>query len=772
MRNLFFSLLLSTPLLPHAQIGTGQWRMHVSPTTSVDVAAGGGIVMAAFENGVLEYDLEANENTLWTAVNGLSDINVSTIHYRDASNTFWIGYKNGNIDIINSESRVTNVPAIRLAQIQGEKEVLKLMSYGNYVYAATSFGIVKFDASKNEVRDTYYPTGQPVIDMAFNGDTIYALSGDTIYKANLNNVALADPTQWTPMTHIPAPVAGRYKGLLGLSGKLFLTYNSDVEGSDSVFLVTGTGLEMKVGQALNLEIQNIRNINGRLCVVAKGVTILYNEAYEVETVINVYAFSNNFAVNHIAYSDNSYWLMDDNLGLVAYRKYGYNDPISFSGPPKSRYYAMSGFEGRIAIAPGVIDQSNFEYVPAGAYVLEEETWKSFQPESQPAWQGKFVWDVSSISINPADPNTMALGSYALDPLSIVTGGNQVSTVYSPANSLLEVSTVGNGNTCISDVEYDEDGNLWVLNCYSNKPLKVLTADGTWYSFECGTAAKAKYTRRMVIDGNGNKWMSVSNTGVIAYRDGGTISDPADDTYKLINDGAYTGALPSTNVTALAVDFDNEIWIGTESGFAILYNSEGVFDAAAGQYNAQRIKIDFEGNVEYLLGNTFITDIEVDGGNRKWIATASSGIFLLSPDGLEILQQFTMDNSPLISNSIVDMQFNHETGELFIITDKGLVSYRADASYGDDEYDNVIVFPNPVKPEYAGLVTIQGIKANSDVKITDVAGNLVYQTTSNGGTATWNGKTLQGERAKTGVYLIWTAANEGKGRKVGKVVFIN
>ena len=163
---------------------------------------------------------------------------------------------------------------------------------------------------------------------------------------------------------------------------------------------------------------------------------------------------------------------------------------------------------------------------------------------------------------------------------------------------------------------------------------------------------------------------------------------------------------------------------------------------------------------------------VDGANRKWFGTANAGIVLLSADGLEIIEQYTTENSPLISNAIVDLELDQSTGELYIITDKGLVSYRTDATYEDPEYSNVVVFPNPARPDFDGPITIQGIRYNSDVKITDVAGNLVYQTTSNGGTATWNGRTLNGDRVGTGVYLIWTAANEGKGRKVGKVLVVN
>ena len=173
-----------------------------------------------------------------------------------------------------------------------------------------------------------------------------------------------------------------------------------------------------------------------------------------------------------------------------------------------------------------------------------------------------------------------------------------------------------------------------------------------------------------------------------------------------------------------------------------------------------------------LGTTNITDIEVDGGNRKWFGTANSGIILLSADGQEIIQQFTMENSPLISNSILDLEIDHNTGELYIVTDQGLMSYRSDATYEDPDYSSVTIFPNPARPEYDGPITIQGIQYDSDVKITDVAGNLIYKTTSNGGTATWNGKTLDGLDVNTGVYLIWTAPNIGKKRFVGKVLVVN
>jgi hypothetical protein len=388
------------------------------------------------------------------------------------------------------------------------------------------------------------------------------------------------------------------------------------------------------------------------------------------------------------------------------------------------------------------------------------------------WNGQLIWDFVSVALNPKNTDDIAVGTFSEIPLSVMGSSGQVTDTFTPNNAPLEFTALGGSWSYISGLVYDENEHLWVLNGYSDQPLNVRTKSGTWYSFDCGTAAKNKFSRDLVIDYNGNKWFAMDGAGVFGYKDNGTVSDPSDDEFVNLNSGENTGDLPSTSVNALAVDFDNEIWIGTDNGFAVLYNSEGAFSASPGDYNAQRIKLEYEGNVEYVLGNTSITDIEVDGGNRKWIGTASSGIILLSPDGLEIIEQHTTDNSPLISNTIIDMEIDQNSGELFIVTDKGLISYRANASYEDPEYNSVTVFPNPARPEFQGPITIQGIRYNSDVKITDVAGNLVYKTTSNGGTATWDGKTMNGEKAATGVYLIWTAANDGKGRKVGKVLVVN
>lgn len=757
-----------------AQVGMGQWRLHI-PAKGVDVVATDETVFTAYEQGISEYDIASGEISFWDAVNSLSDISISCLGHCTSDNSVFVGYENGNLDKIKNNS-VTNIPAIKLAQIQGSKAIFKMVEYDEHMYLATGFAIVKIDPKKNEVRDTYYPTNgnAPIHDIAFRNDSIYALSDDRMYRGYINNTALADPAQWVLDTRVDILTANTYTDIEEMNNELYILYHNNEYGMDSVYQVTNLGLSLAVdeGGTIVSEIASLNSFDGNLCINYFGGSKVYNWNFTTQAFLTYYAYGNFPIPKGVASNDGVYWIADANNGSVRYASDFKTDIISFSGPPKSFFYGVESRNGKMAFVAGGLSSSQPTFNKTGLYTFEDEVWDWKSKESIPKWDNENIFDFIAVSIDPLQADRLAAGTYSNIPLTIVNDADGTIDTISPHNSLLEWSVFGNGWSYVSDVEYDNSGNLWVLNGLSNEPLKVLTTDNTWYSFGLGSAAKSKFTDKMVVDYNGNKWMAIRGSGLYGYKDQGTISTASDDQYVNLNMGSSTGALPSNEVSALAVDFDNEIWIGTEAGFAVLYNSNASFDAALGDYNAQRIKLEFEGNVEYVLGSTGITDIVVDGANRKWFGTSNAGIILLSADGLEILEHHTMENSPLISDNIKDMELNQETGELFIITDKGLISYRTDATYEDPEYLDVQVFPNPARPEFDGPITIQGIRYNSDVKITDVAGNLVYQTTSNGGTATWDGKTLNGERVKTGIYLIWTAANEGKGRKVGKVAVVN
>jgi hypothetical protein len=768
MKLFYFVLFLNFSL--SAQIGTGTWRFHSATSKAIAIAASESTVFTAFENGLFEYDISSNEKKLWTAINGLSDIEISTLYFYAETNQLYIGYKNGNIDVLK-EGEIYNIPALKLASIPYSKKINSFRRNGDFILAATDFSIVKINDKKKEIKDTYYPTDglEKIVDVALKADTLFALTPSKLLYANYTNPALPDPTQWTIDMRLPQISTNFYAGLENFNTFFFVLFKTPTYGSDTIFRLTSNDKEVFAPSPFSLEINSISASDSYFHVNLEGGISLFNSNLLQTAGYSAYNFNQWFSVANSALNSTGLWSADKNAGLMCFSDEVNVQIIPINGTKNQAFYSMDSEGEKVAIASGGLAGPVPSFSKNGIHFFEDEEWSNINTDAVPSWQNQNIWDFLDVAINPKNTDKVAVCTYSEFPLSVLDNG--AAQNYNATNSTLNTTYTGNGWSFVSDVCFDASGNLWALNGYTLKPLNVMDNNGVWYNYDVGATARNKFTKKMIVDFDGNIWFATISDGIFGYSTNNSLADPSDDAYINLRTGVFSGDLPSQNVTALAADFDGEIWIGTDAGFAILYNANSAFTAVAGEYDAQRIKVEFEGNVEYLLGNTHITDIEVDGGNRKWMATASAGILLLSQDGSEILEQHTTKNSPLISDNILDLKLDQTTGELFIITDKGLVSYRTNATYEDPEYATTKVFPNPVRPNYAGVVTIQGIRYNSDVKVTDVAGNLVYKTTSNGGTATWDVKTLGGDAVASGVYIIWTATNEGKDEKVAKVLVI-
>lgn len=757
-----------------AQVETGSWRLHTATMRALDIAQDDEFVYTAYENGLMKYHLASKEKTLLNKMNGLSDILLSCIYYDTLDQALYIGYKNGNIDKISGNT-VINIPAIKLASISGSKKINRFYRFGTTVYVATDFGVVLVNPLKNEIKDTYYPTNsvQPIVDIEIKDQQILALSPSKLFIGNIGDVLLPSPQGWTQDMRVPMVFNSTYAAIEKVNEEVFVLQKSNDFGNDTILKLTPTEFVYFDYYSTGLEISNLTQHENKLDVLADGALLTYNSSGQlIESALSFY-LGIYFRPNQMVVLENGEkWMADEFSGPIrVIGGYSY-EKVTYPGPPRNDFYAMDWNKGKLAIASGRLEFKSPGFLRHGYYLFHDENWSYNDNTTLSQWQGIDIHDFIDISVNPKNSEEVAVSTYSAFPVSIINTADNSCSVYDQTNSPIQLSLAGNGWGLASDVCYDTKGNLWVLNGWSDRPLVVKHADNTWSAFDCGVEARNKYTTRMVIDKDQNLWFATETNGLFGYNYSETLDNIGDDFHINLTNGDYNGALPSDNVTALAVDLDGELWIGTDAGFAVLYNTTGSFTANPGDYNAQRIKVRFEGNVEYVLGSTHITDIEVDGGNRKWMATAGAGLVLLSSDGSEIIKQFTKENSALISNNIYDIKMNQETGELFIITDLGLVSYRSDASQDDADYSSTKVFPNPVRPGYEGLITIQGIRYDSDVKVTDVAGNLIFKTTSNGGTATWDGKRVDGSRVESGVYLIWTATNEGTSRKVGKVVVVN
>lgn len=264
----------------------------------------------------------------------------------------------------------------------------------------------------------------------------------------------------------------------------------------------------------------------------------------------------------------------------------------------------------------------------------------------------------------------------------------------------------------------------------------------------------------VIDLNGLVW-----TKLPSYLGGGiSVKNPLNNQQRILSVAAGNGGLPSSIIHSLAVDTDGLIWFASERGIGYFIADEILngsrLDAILPIYGQRR-----------LFANERCNAIVVEPGNRKWIGT-ETGLFQFSADGTELLRQFTSENSPLPSSFIKDLLFEAETGLLFIDTPNGMVAYRSDASVAQENLSSVTIFPNPVRPEFEGNLGLKGLTDNAIVKITDLSGRLVFETRSQGGTASWNLNDYTGRRAKGGIYLIIVVSSDRKERTAGKLAIIN
>lgn len=767
---LFFLLIFIGFQSLYAQLATFDWRIHVSYTKPSAIASDGNRVLCSFKNGILAYDVEDNEIETWSYANYLSDVEISYVSYDKLSKSFWIGYNNGNIDVLKGNT-ITNIPYLKLANTIGSKKINSFTANGNFVYAVADFGILMIDPNKNEIRETFYTNqnGNRNLQLAFLNDSIYTLTPNNVYVAAANNPILTDYGQWQSIPSLTLDSSSTYNSMVVWNNQLVLGRTKDNNEAVPLTFYNNGVIPSPIQQ--EFELANLTVIEDNLYVSERyGISIFDKNYAHLENFFQ-YEFGGIPSTVGVVKNKDRFYLADNDYGLVKFRNNWDNQKLTPQGPADSRFYHAKGKKGKMLFSAGVINKYGPAYSRTGSYILDNEEWTFFGHKNRPELKNDVLWDFNSADVHPKDAKKIAIAGAGQEYCLFLLEDGEITAKYGLSNSILEHFLDNDSLVCITDVQYDKKGNLWMLNAFGNYPLKVLTADGLFYQFNTGSSTRRTYVDKLRIDEKGNPWFVIDGKGICGYFTNGTIEDASDDNFKILNTGDFSGALPSNDVTDILVTKDGKFWIVTAEGFSILNNPPSVQDATSGNYNTYRPKVQFGENTEYFFGETYITCGIVDGGNRKWVGTMDAGLYCLAEDGYSIIHQFDKNNSRLISNTILDLALNDKTGELFVVTELGLESIRIDASEGSADYKDVIVFPNPVTPEYSGVVTIQGIKTDSDVKITDVAGNLVYRTTSNGGTAVWDGKKVNGDEVASGVYLIWTAPKKGKGHKVGSVTVI-
>lgn len=765
-----------------AQLAIGQWRDHLSYKKGIALAQSQDHIYCASESGI--FSLNKNDNSIerMSKITGLSDVGVNAVNYNAGQNTLVIAYKNANIDLVQGNS-IYNISDIKRSIINGKKIINNIHFRGNLAYLSCGFGIVVLDLSRKEIKETYYIGVNGgfinVRDLTSDASNIYAATDSGVYTASLTAGNLSDFNSWNKFPGLPQ---GVYNTIASFNGNVYVNLSAPSGlpwPSDTIYKFDGTQWTdfLKADTSFN-PVHRIEASQGKLLVSNVWGTDVFDQ--NDSALIRLFYFTTGYsmnAYNSIVDLDNSdtYWIADNNNGLIKsyFPSSGLgagSESYAPNGPNTSNVYAMNVVDEDLWVAPGDRGETwSNVYNKAEAYYFSEENWYGVFGGQAPSLDS--LYDVVAIAVDPADNSHVylsALGGGVIE----MKNGSQIN-FFNDKNSSLQ--STGWSTTYhwvgVFDMKYDKDGNLWFSNSTAPQPLVVLDAGGNWHSFNLSSLVTNPTTGNILIDQNNQKWMVLPRgVGLLVFDENGTFTTTGDDKMVKLYNGVGNGNLQSNEVYCIAEDKDGEIWVGTNKGISVFYCPDQVLTSSGCE--AQPIYVEQDGHTQILLETESVNAIAIDGGNRKWIGTQNSGVFLMSADGTDQIKHFTVDNSPLLSNEVRSIAIHPKTGEVFFGTADGIISYRNDATTGLEEYTDVYVFPNPVRPGYEGPIAITGLIENAQVKVTDISGGLVYSTQALGGQAIWYGRNFNGERCSSGVYLVYCTNDDGSKTFVTKIMLVN
>jgi hypothetical protein len=782
----FSSLLLVFSLLvlgARAQgVAYGDWQLHLPANQPRTLADAGDRLYVADASSFYLYDktLSTTQRLSWRE--GLSDVGVSAVAYDSASRQVLVAYQNGNLDLLRPDGSVKNVTDILRKNTQTSKAATQIQTYNGLAYLASPLGLVVVDLARLEVRDTYSnigPGGQAVTAYATAvvHDTIYVSTSAGVLRGRISSaVNLLNYQSWTKELPNPAAPSDNAEQLL--------TYRGHVYGQIAfrgVYCLSGTGAA-----------RGWRNLNGsygevvrRLRPSRAGLLIsfnkadlrLYNPTTAAISVALPRAAIGEYVYDMVREADGTYYVASLDRGLLRFAP-GSTTPevIRPNAPATATSYGLvadAATNSVVVFSGGYNGDSGEQFDRRlGFYEYRDRQWTNYTSTTYPsATDFRNLLDMSHGARTP--DGTLYVASYANGLLQWQGPGKfRQFTAGQPGVPLrIPVAVAGNTNFVrVPDVAADPSGNyLWLTNRHQQAGvsglLRYRPATDTWQV--ASPFSGSENLDRVVVDNYGNPWVTQSRKGGAGVALYDTLS----------RQGVNFGTATTSNlVYSIARDRTGSIWIGTADGVSYYGDPSQAISALASPGTAVPgfslpIVRRGTGSGFPTLFNTVVRCIAVDGANRKWFGTPS-GLWLFSPNADEALLHFTTANSPLPSNSIVDVAVNDKTGEVFVATDGGVVSYQGSASITEGEPTCAEVYPNPVQPDFVGQVGIRGLVNNAYVKITDVAGHLVYSTRAAGGTVTWDLNDAQGRRVRSGVYLVLTSDADGKNACVSKVAVLS
>lgn len=778
---LFIALFVSTFHQLYAQPVIGEWTDYQSYASAKNVVDTGGKVYCVTEGGLFSFNKADNSIQKMSGINGLSDVGIERLAYNKENNLLLIAYQNANIDLLIGNT-IYNLSDIKRKQISANKTINNVMFSGKLAYLSCGFGIVVINLERKEIKDSYFIGNEGnylnVMDMATDGNYLYAATVNGIYKASASEPNLQNYNIWGRQTNIPHSDK-KFNAIEYFNGHIIANYNTPEWSEDEMYQLNGNTWTPFLSSIRY--IQDITTNGNYIIFTSREEVFVYNNNYEQVKYIRKFPIAGHekevvYSMSAVIDNENILWIAYLKQGLV---KVGtQTERIVPEGPSDNKIFSLAMNGQDLWIASGGRDESWNNIGTGPKFQLQRQgKWSVFDKNDFP--NPNNFSDMVCVAADPKDPDHVFAGSWGGGVLEFNAG--KFVKRYDNFNSTLETqlpdtATAKEPFVRIGGMAFDSKGNLWVTNAGAANVLSSFQADRTWKSYELSGIAN-KFVGKVLVAKNDDKWVLVPSGNALSFGNGLYALNSANSVSKAQKvvakfKNAEVEILTEMNeLYSMAIDQNGELWVGTSGGVAVFSNPEKIWNDEI-MYAARPGLNLKDGNFHPLLEKETITAIAVDGANRKWFGTKSSGVFLISADGETELEHFNSENSPLLNNEITDIAINQKTGEVFIGTIAGLISYMGEATSGNDEFNDVYVYPNPVRETYEGPIVVRGLVDETDVKITDISGNLVYKTTSLGGQAIWDGKNLNGNRCKTGVYLVFLSDALGEQTKITKLLFIH
>lgn len=766
---MFFSLL-SSAQTDYSDL----WEDFYSYNNVKDFIKVDAVIYALSDNAVFTYNTESGDINKISSVQGLSGETTTAIHYSRSTKRLVIGYENGLIEVINDDGSITISSDIINFNQSGEKSINHISEYNNRLYLSTPFAVVVYDIEKLEFGDTYF-IGENSASIKINetivyNNVIYAVTETGIFVAEIGANLLIDFNSWDAY----------------FSERNFIKI---IVFNERLFVVEGTKLFWFNGNNL-VDIRNFRQAildikpaTSHIAVAFRSFAIILNT--EMEQVFEFVPNAEfNFTLNASFFEDNTIFLGTKENGILTTITSDLTSYVEIhpEGPMSNDVFSITAQNDKLWVVYGGYD---------GAFT-PINTKKGYSYFDGSFWINKnfnssFPDNLAQVTIDPNNENRVyisALGTsndvsmkptgglLVIEDTVLVETYNHLNSSFSPiAVSLPAI------NIRVSGSVFDSSGNLWATNYETAEELVKFSVDGQWSSVSLKSVQSnaASGLTEIIADRNNSIWIGSRRNGVYIYNENGNRR-------KALVTAPNLGNLPDLNVRTIAIDANNRVWIGTQSGLAVYGNAAGVFEDETPNANSIVINGDENGFGERLLGDQTINSIAIDGADNKWFGTDNGGVLYTNPSGQTTMANFSKQNSPLPSNRILKIKTDDRSGKVYFATSKGIVAYNSKVAPFGENLGQVYAYPNPALKNHQ-IITIDGrngthLPKGTNVKIIDVAGNLVYETNVvegqqlKGGKVIWDKRNLAGKKVASGIYIVLLSNNDASETSVTKIAIVN